>query len=86
MSCPRLWRSVLWSRRCPYFAGGVLERLCLTMASEYGAVYLAVAFRIYHDLKINRLDTVLGLRDGGRIKELATLVKHIASGARRFFS
>ena len=56
------------------------------MASEYGAVDLAVAFRIYHEMKIQRLDTVLGLRDGGRIKGLATLVKHIASGARRFFS
>ena len=86
LKCGRLWRAVLWSRRCKYVSAPVLERLCLFNPSHTSAIDLVVAFRVYHDMKLARLQHVLGLIAARNTPRLASLVKQIAAGARRAVS
>ena len=72
----------MWSRRARFDNCSVIERLLLLHPSTIRAFDLAVAFRVYHDVKIKRLDHVLTLRDTD-VRSLARLVKQSALGARK---
>ena len=60
----------------------MIERPLLLHPSTRRAFDRAVAFRLYYDVKIKRLDHVLALRDRD-VKSLACLVKQSALGARK---
>ena len=79
---PQTLESVLWSRRARFDNCSVLERLLFLHPSTIRAFDLAVAFRVYHDVKVKRLDHVLTLRDTD-VRSLARLVKQSALGARK---
>ena len=83
LQCRRLWRSVLWSRGASFLHASLLERACLAHPTRAQANDLVVAFRIYHDLKLSRLECVLSFLEASDVRGLASLVKRIASAARQ---
>ena len=68
----RLGRSVLWSRGASFFHTSLLERACLAHPIRAQANDLVVAFRIYHDLKLSRLECVLSFLEASGVRGLAS--------------
>jgi hypothetical protein len=61
MVCGRIWRAVAFARGEPYFDQPPLQRLCLRDWGRPSAVDLAVAFRVYHDLKFKKTNIAPGM-------------------------
>ena len=85
MCCERLWRLLQRVTKLKY-QQNVLERIGLLKPSQTIFSRLAVAFTVYHGIKIGEREVLTSAVASGRFGHIANAAHNIAESAHRSFS
>jgi len=75
----KLW--IAWVRGTPFSMSGPLERLCLLTPDDARAFDLAIAFRVYHTIKLSYLhdfSCLINRRDNVQLAAIANILAKAA--------